>query len=176
VLPRGSYLTSAKTIFESGYVSVVTAVYRILFVCMGNICRSPTAEAVMRHMIADSGHADSYEIDSAGTGSWHAGQPPDERARDAAARHGYKLTGRARAVNDRDFVDFDLIVAVDDDNLVRLKAVAPRYGTAVIRKLTALDVPDPYYGGVDGFDNVLKQIEEACEVLRTEIDAGHTAN
>ena len=123
----------------------------------------------MRKLVDDADEADAYEIDSAGTGSWHAGQPPDERARDAAARHGLKLTGRARAVSERDFVDFDMIVAVDDDNLARLKQVAPGYATATIRKLTSLDVPDPYYGGVDGFDNVLHQIEEACEVLLAEI-------
>jgi protein-tyrosine phosphatase len=123
----------------------------------------------MRRMIAEAGLGQQLEVHSAGTGSWHAGQPPDERAREAARRHGLELTGRARAVTERDFVDFDLIVAVDDDNLLRLKDIAPAYATATITKLTDRDVPDPYYGGVDGFDHVLNQIEVACRALLAEL-------
>jgi protein-tyrosine phosphatase len=136
---------------------------------MGNICRSPTAEAVMLRLLDTAGFADGFDVDSAGTGSWHAGQLPDERARAAARRRGFELSGRARAITDHDFVDFDLIVAVDDDNLMRLKDLAPTYGTANIRKLTERDVPDPYYGGADGFDDVLDQIEAACETLLEEL-------
>jgi protein-tyrosine phosphatase len=136
---------------------------------MGNICRSPTAEAVMRHLLVGAGLGDTVTVASAGTGSWHSGQLADERARAAARRRGYELTGRARAVTDRDFVDFDLIVAVDDDNLSRLKDVAPSHASAEIRKLTERDVPDPYYGGADGFDGVLDQIEVACRELLVDI-------
>lgn len=129
----------------------------------------------MRQLVAGAGLGDSVRVASAGTGSWHAGQLADARARAAAQRRGYELTGRARAVTDRDFVDFDLIVAVDDDNLSRLRDVAPPDASAQIRKLTERDVPDPYYGGVDGFDDVLDQIEEACRQLLDEIGPHGTA-
>ena len=130
----------------------------------------------MRQLVDDAGVSDGFEIDSAGTGSWHAGQRADERARAAARRRGLELTGRAREVSERDFVDFDLIVAVDDDNLMRLKDIAPPDATAEVRKLAERDVPDPYYGGVDGFDDVLDQIELACRVLLAELAGPHAVN
>lgn len=127
----------------------------------------------MRKLISEAHPPISITVDSAGTGSWHAGQRPDERSRAAAERRGLELTGRAREVTDRDFVDFDLIAAVDDDNLRRLKDMAPADATASIRKLCEADVPDPYYGGVDGFDDVLDQIELACAELLAEITAAN---
>ena len=127
------------------------------------------AEAVMRHLLTEAGRSDAFVIDSAGTGSWHVGQPPDPRARAAGARHGYLLTGQARVVNDHDFLGFDLIVAVDDDNLMRLKDLAPPGATAEIRKLDDADVPDPYYGGDSGFADVLDQVERACRNLLAEL-------
>lgn len=130
----------------------------------------------MRQLVEGAGLSDGFEIDSAGTGSWHAGQRPDERARAAAQRRGFQLTGRARAVAARDFVDFDLILAVDDDNLLRLREIAPGYATATVRKLDQRDVPDPYYGGVDGFDDVLDQIELACTALLAELAEPHAVN
>jgi protein-tyrosine phosphatase len=136
---------------------------------MGNICRSPTAEAVMRRLVSDAGLEAHFVIDSAGTGAWHAGQRPDERARAAAGLHGLELTGRARSVTDADFVTFDLVLAVDDDNLLRLKELAPPNATAELRKLGAEDVPDPYYGGADGFLAVLNQIEAACRELLADL-------
>jgi protein-tyrosine phosphatase len=136
---------------------------------MGNICRSPTAEAVMHRLVDDAGRAADFEIDSAGTGSWHVGQPPDSRARSAAARRGFKLSGHARTVNDVDFISYDVILAVDDDNLSRLKEMAPADSTAEIRKLDDDDVPDPYYGGESGFTDVLNQIEAACRRLLAEL-------
>jgi len=150
---------------------VTSTPHRILFVCMGNICRSPTAEAVMRHLVTADGLADQFEIDSAGTGSWHAGQPPDARARSTAQAHGYELTGQARAVTASDFHHYDLIVSVDDENLARLTELAPPNASATLRKLAAEDVPDPYYGGDDGFAAVLAQIEAACRDLLAEVTA-----
>jgi protein-tyrosine phosphatase len=154
---------------------------RILFVCMGNICRSPTAEGVMRRLIDDAGLADSIEIDSAGTGGWHAGEPPDERAALAAARRGVTLEGAARQVRESDFRRFDLLIALDRANLRELLAIAPDEDAAekvrLLREFDpasadgALDVPDPYYGGDHGFETVLDMIEAACRGLLDELRA-----
>ena len=154
---------------------------RILFVCMGNICRSPTAEAVMRSLLEEAGLAD-VEVESAGTGGWHAGEPPDARATDAAARRGVVLEGAARQVRASDFADFDLILAMDRGNLRELREIAPDAASrAKIRLLREfdpasagapdLDVPDPYYGGDRGFETVLDQLEAACRGLLAELRA-----
>ncbi|HVF19444.1 MAG TPA: low molecular weight protein-tyrosine-phosphatase [Mycobacteriales bacterium] len=144
---------------------------RLLFVCMGNICRSPTAEAVMRHLLAERGLTDVVEVDSAGTGSWHVGSPPDERSCAAAARRGIPLAGAARQVGPADFRTYDLLLAVDDDNLRELRTFAPPGLAHKARRLSAsVDVPDPYYGGEDGFDHVLDVITDACERLLDELD------
>jgi protein-tyrosine phosphatase len=144
---------------------------RLLFVCLGNICRSPTAEAVMRHAIAQRGLDGAVEVDSAGTGAWHLGAPPDSRAAQAALRRGVTLSGAARRVTPKDFDDFDLVLAMDEENLHDLLAVAPPHARSRIRKLADVDVPDPYYGGVDGFENVLDLVEDACERLLDEVTA-----
>ncbi|MDX6665417.1 MAG: low molecular weight protein-tyrosine phosphatase [Solirubrobacteraceae bacterium] len=144
---------------------------RILFVCLGNICRSPTAEGVMRHLLDERGLGDEVTVESAGTGAWHVGSPPDERSADAAQRRGIVLEGAARQVRPSDFTDFDLIVAMDRSNLRDLYALAP--GEEARDRLRLLvgdaDVPDPYYGGERGFDDVLDLITEACERLVEEI-------
>jgi len=145
---------------------------RILFVCSGNICRSPTAKAVFARLVADAGLADEIDVDSAGTGGWHAGEPPDERATAAARQRGLELGGVARQISPADFAEFDLIVAVDDENLQRLRKIAPPGATDRIRKLTAADVPDPYYGGPQGFDLVLDLVEVACRELLDELRQG----
>jgi protein-tyrosine phosphatase len=152
---------------------------RILFVCMGNICRSPTAEGVLRHLVAERGLEDEIEIDSAGTGGWHAGDPPDSRSAAAARRRGIALTGAARQVRAADFEDFDLLLAMDRDNVADLRERAPAGTEDKVRLLREfdrasaggrnLDVPDPYYGGPDGFDTVLDQVEAACRGLLDEI-------
>ena len=155
---------------------------RILFVCMGNICRSPTAEGVMRRLVRDAGLEESIEIDSAGTGGWHAGEPPDERATLAARRRGVRLEGAARQVRPADFGEFDLLIAMDRANLGELLAVAPDEEAAekvrLLREFDPasagapdLDVPDPYYGGDRGFEAVLDMVEAACRGLLDELRA-----
>lgn len=145
---------------------------RVLFVCSGNICRSPTAEAVMRRLVTRAGLDDEIEVDSAGTGSWHVGEPPDDRATAAAARRGVTLSGTARQVESGDFTHFDLVLAVDDENLSRLRRAAPPGTRDRVRLLDDVDVPDPYHGGPDGFDAVLDQIDAACRRLLDELRQG----
>jgi protein-tyrosine phosphatase len=144
---------------------------RILFVCMGNICRSPTAEGVMRRLIDDAGL--DIAVDSAGTGGWHAGEPPDERATQAARRRGVTLSGAARQVRPADFRRFDMLIAMDRGNLRELLAMAPdEEAAAKVRLLVAdADVPDPYYGGDRGFETVLDMVEAACRELLDELRA-----
>jgi protein-tyrosine phosphatase len=143
---------------------------KILFVCLGNICRSPTAEGVMRALVADAGLEDEIEIDSAGTGAWHAGNPPDARSTAAAARRGITLEGAARQVTAEDFERFDLLLAMDSENLRELRRRAPAGTEDKIRLLCVdADVPDPYYGGERGFDDVLEQVHAACRTLLAEI-------
>ena len=155
---------------------------RILFVCMGNICRSPTAEGVMRRLVEDAGLADRISVESAGTGAWHAGNPPDRRATVAARRRGIALAGAARQVTPEDFRDFDLLIAMDRSNLGDLLAVAPDEDAAdkvrLLREFDPtsagapdLDVPDPYYGGERGFERVLDLVDAAARGLLDELRA-----
>jgi protein-tyrosine phosphatase len=146
---------------------------RLLFVCMGNICRSPTAEGVMRGLLREQGLEDVVEVDSAGTGAWHLGDPPDARATAAAKARGVMLAGEARQISAADFSDYDLILAADRSNLSDLRAVLPAGARAKLHLLREfdpdsdgdLDVPDPYYGGDDGFEHVLDLVEAACRGL-----------
>ena len=149
------------------------AAVRILFVCMGNICRSPTAEGVMRRLLREERLDDRIEVDSAGTGGWHAGEPPDERATEAARRRGIDLGGTARQVEPEDFERFDLILAADRENLAALRRLAPDdEARAKVRLLLGdRDVPDPYYGGARGFEDVLDLVQGACEELLDELRA-----
>jgi protein-tyrosine phosphatase len=159
---------------------------RILFVCLGNICRSPTAEGVMRSLVREAGLED-VELDSAGTGGWHVGSPPDTRARAAASARGIALDGCARQVTAEDFTRFDLIVAMDDSNRRDLLQLAldesARGKVRLLREFDPAgpyaaetpDVPDPYYGAPGGFDEVLDLIRAACEGLLEEIRAARSA-
>jgi len=148
-------------------------VTRILFVCLGNICRSPTAEGVMRRLVREQGLEGEIEIDSAGTGGWHVGAPPDARATEAAARRGTTLEGAARRFDPaHDFDRFDLILAMDAENRRHLLALAPdEEAAAKVRMFLPgdADVPDPYYGGDDGFEEVLDLVEDAAAALVDEL-------
>jgi protein-tyrosine phosphatase len=141
----------------------------ILFVCTGNICRSPTAEAVLKHLA----EKESLElhIESAGLGDWHVGHPPDERAQRHARTRGYDLSAlRARQVRSSDFEEFDLILAMDSGHLRTLARLAPSEHRDKIRLFAPdRDVPDPYYGGADGFERVLDLVEERCRALVEEL-------
>lgn len=137
---------------------------RVLLVCLGNICRSPTAEAVLRHKLAQAGLAQRVELDSAGTGGWHIGEPPDARSIRHAAQRGYDLsTLRGRRVAEEDFRCFDLILAMDEDNLAELQRLQPQDGSAQLRLFASAPVPDPYMGAPAGFDHVLDLVEAASE-------------
>ena len=147
----------------------------VLFVCMGNICRSPTAEGVFRHQVKAEGLENRIRIDSAGTHAYHVGEPPDRRAQAAAERRGISLDGiRARRVSDEDFVSFDYVIAMDEDNRERLLERAPEEHRGKVQLFLQYaegperEVPDPYYGGTAGFERVLDLVEEASRgLLRT---------
>ena len=147
---------------------------RILFVCLGNIVRSPLAENMFRHLAEQAGLADRYEVDSAGTGGWHVGERPDRRMRQVAARHGFRYDGRARQFQRSDFDHFDLIIAMDAQNRADLRRLARSpEDEAKIHTLREFDphggptapVPDPYYGGIDGFEEVYTIVERSCRGL-----------
>ncbi len=153
----------------------------VCFVCLGNICRSPTAEGVFRSLVREAGLEGAIRIDSAGTGGYHAGEPPDERARKAAARRGIVVDGRARKFRASDFSEFDYVLAMDASNLADLKALYSAGARARLSLLRAFDatapedaaVPDPYYGGDDGFDDVIDQCLRACRGLLEHIRQEH---
>ncbi|UVK97392.1 low molecular weight protein-tyrosine-phosphatase [Pseudomonas sp. B21-048] len=149
---------------------------RVLFVCLGNICRSPTAEGVLRHKLREAGLADQVEVASAGTGDWHVGKPPDKRSQAAAKLRGYDLSAqRAQQVNRADFATYDLILAMDNSNLRHLKALQPAKGKAELdlflrRFQSEIDeVPDPYHDSDQGFETVLDLIERASDLLVIEL-------
>lgn len=145
----------------------------LLFVCLGNICRSPTAEAVMRHLVAQAGLQDRVRVDSAGTGDWHVGHPPDRRSQEVGRARGIPLSGRARQVTRADFSRFDYLLALDAQNRADLLRLAPdaaaRRRVHLLRDFepggAGLDVPDPYYGGRDGFEEVFDICLRACTGL-----------
>lgn len=146
---------------------------RVLFVCMGNICRSPTAEGVFKHLVAKHGLAERIESDSAGTHDYHIGSPPDARAQAAAARRGYDLSAlRARQVTAEDFAAFDYVLAMDEVNRKALRQLCPAHYRERVRLLLEFapeagrhEVPDPYYGGDQGFEEVLDLVEDAAQGL-----------
>jgi protein-tyrosine phosphatase len=149
----------------------------ICFVCLGNICRSPTAEAVMRAQVELAGLASHIGIDSAGTGDWHVDRAPDTRAQDAARQRGYDLSAaRGRQVGKADFERFDLLLAMDEANLHELRKLCPHEHQHKVRLLMEFaaqaesrEVADPYFGGTQGFERVLDQCETACHGLLAEL-------
>lgn len=154
---------------------------KLLFVCLGNICRSPAAEGVFLHLIKMRGLEDQFLVDSAGTGSWHVGNPADRRMQAAAKRRGIQLPSRARQIDLNDLETFDLVLTMDQDNLKAVNGLVQEAGaraTAQIRPMLSygrryseIEVPDPYYGGDAGFEHVLDLLEDACEALLEELSS-----
>jgi protein-tyrosine phosphatase len=153
------------------------AKHRLLFVCLGNICRSPMAEGAFRRVAAEEGVLDHFEIDSAGLGDWHVGQAPDDRAQRAAGQRGIDISGQsARQVSRGDFARFDLLLAMDGSNYEDLTQLAPKGERHKIRRFLDFaphagtkDVPDPFFGEAEGFDHALDLIEEAARGLLAEL-------
>lgn len=155
----------------------------VLFVCLGNICRSPTAHGVLERKLAMAGLSDAVDVDSAGTEAWHIGKKPDLRSQKAARQRNYDLSHlRARQVIPEDFLQYDYVLAMDNSNLENLKSILPlgdvkstpqlfleSYSTPNLKAKGLTEVPDPYYGGKDGFEDVLNMVEEACDQLVLEI-------
>ena len=147
--------------------------YKILFVCLGNICRSAAAEEIMRNRVVHAGLEKEIDLDSAGLSSYHQGDPADSRMRAHAARRGYRITHLSRPVGYHDFFDFDMLIGMDDSNLSGLRDLAPGLPeeqkiyrmTDFCRRIPADHVPDPYYGGDSGFETVLDILEDACDGL-----------
>ena len=151
---------------------------KVLFVCLGNICRSPTAEGIFRQYVEQAGLSDKITIDSAGTADWHIGKTPDPRTQAAAAQRGYDLSMlRGRQAQAEDFATFDLVLAMDKSNLSNLQAIQPANSKAELALylprfgISPDEVPDPYYGGEDGFELVLDMLEQASQVLLDELKA-----
>ena len=152
---------------------------KLLFVCLGNICRSPAAEGVFLHLLQERGLADHFVVDSAGTGGWHVGNPPDKRMQAAANRRGIQLPSRARQISLDDLHDFDLVLTMDADNLMAVQRLAQEAGSrskariqpilSYARRFNETEVPDPYYGGDAGFEHVLDLLEDACSNLLDQL-------
>lgn len=154
---------------------------KVLFVCMGNICRSPTAHGVFRHLVLTQGLAERIEMDSAGTHAYHVGNPPDKRAQATADRRGVDLSDLvARRVEVEDFEDFDYVLAMDQDNLHALREICPTGRRDRLHlfmefapAMKTLEVPDPYYGGPSGFERVFDLVEAASQGLLDDIRRRH---
>jgi protein-tyrosine phosphatase len=156
--------------------------FGVLFFCMGNICRSPLAEGVFRHRIERAGLSKRVRVDSAGTHAWHSGAAPDPRSVAVASRRGYDLSGqRARVLSREDFHAFDLLLAMDRANLVHAESLRPPQAQGQLDLFmsfapgaTAMEVPDPYYGGPDGFERVLDMVEQGADgvlqLIRTRLE------
>lgn len=151
--------------------------HRILFICLGNICRSPMAEGIFRNLVEDSGAGDQFHIDSAGLGAWHVGDPPDSRGQETLRRHGIDISGQqARQVTIEDFNDFDLLIAMDCSNREALQALAPAGMAHKVRlflefaeNARVVEVPDPYYGSDGGFEGVRDLITQASQGLLADL-------
>lgn len=147
----------------------------VLFVCLGNICRSPLAEGILRHLVEERGLGDRIRVESAGTGSWHVGEAPDSRSVEVARRNGIRLTGEARQLRADDLEEFDWVLAMDRSNLSRLESLPEgRAHTGLLRDFDPdpgdREVPDPYYGGPGGFDDVYDMVRRSVEALLDHLE------
>ena len=150
-------------------------VKKILFVCLGNICRSPAAEGIFNQKIKERDLENFFVVDSAGTGSWHVGNLPDQRMRITALSRGIELTSRARQIEENDLYEFDLILVMDKDNLDAVKSLSKDHKNTISSKIKLIlsysknsqldEVPDPYYGGQNGFDKVIDLLDDAMDGL-----------
>lgn len=157
---------------------------KLLFICLGNICRSPAAEEIMRQLVLRAGLEDRFQIDSAGIGSWHIGQLPDPRMRQTGEKFGYRFTHHARQFNPSiDFERFDLILVMDDENYRTITGMAAnqterdkikRLARYMTRHDGQKDIPDPYFGGMDGFDRTIVLLEDACAGLLRHLRQEYT--
>ncbi len=151
--------------------------YKICFVCLGNICRSPTAEGVFQHLVNQINLQKYFYIDSAGTSAYHIGEPANSKSREVASKHGVELKSRARKFEESDLGTFDLIIAMDHENLSNVRELAERAGSGTDVMLLrdfdpepgSREVPDPYYGGMDGFEKVYRVVERSCKALLDEL-------
>ena len=178
-IDRDSIATSEQTAQNKGNCLVAWKLHvsekkSVLFVCLGNICRSPTGEGVLKHLVDQQGRDEEVFIDSAGTIGYHEGNPADSRMRKHAAKRGYELLSRSRKISDDDTDRFDLVIAMDRQNQEDILAIDPQ--ATNVRLLSAflddswpVDVPDPYYGGSEGFETVLDMIEAACPGILSEL-------
>jgi protein-tyrosine phosphatase len=154
---------------------------KVLFVCLGNICRSPLGEGVFRHLVNEAGLADRFDIDSAGTSAYHIGDPPDPRTQSVAQARGVRLTGAARQIRLHDFQDFDYVLVMDGQNMRNVRKLLDDSATAEVKFLREfdpeargdLDVPDPYYGGPRGFEDVHDMVHRSCAALLAHIRKEH---
>lgn len=152
--------------------------FRVCFVCLGNICRSPSAEGIFQHLVNQKGFGNYFFIDSAGTSSYHIGEKANSKSRQVAQGHGVKISSRARQLESRDLEEFDLIIAMDSSNFQNIRRLDTKNLYAdKIKRMRDYDstpgdgdVPDPYYGGISGFENVFKILERSCENLLAELE------
>ncbi|WP_340105128.1 low molecular weight protein-tyrosine-phosphatase [Rhodohalobacter sp. 8-1] len=152
--------------------------YKIVFVCLGNICRSPTAEGVFQHLVNERGLQSYFYVDSAGTSAYHIGELANSKSRETAREYGIELRSRARRFEDEDLQEFDLIVVMDKENLENIKALDPESNfkdkIVLLREYDPApgdgEVPDPYYGGLDGFQNVFNIVKRSCKALLDELE------
>lgn len=152
--------------------------YKILFVCLGNICRSPAAEEILKHKLKEKGLGNSFEVDSAGTSGYHDGDLPDRRMRQHGKKRGYNFDSISRKITLNDFYDFDLIITMDDSNFSNVLRLAPDLESEkkvhkmieYFNKYSHDHIPDPYYEGADGFELVIDLLEDACEGLLSDLE------
>ena len=158
------------------------ALVKVVFVCMGNICRSPVAEGVFRHLVMQRGLSDRFHIDSAGISAYHEGDPPDQRSAEVARRRGIELTGKSRPLRRKDLDDFDYVIVMDTENRRAIdRLIGSSTARASVHRLREFDarasgdadVPDPYYGGPRGFEDVHDMVERSCTALLRHIVTEH---